>query len=262
MRFSSAMKSLFTFRWNPGRDTLFAFCLGLAVIGASVLLLLFNGFGQIEHVIGFFIVRDLFQMLILGIALPLWYILVIKKQTVSDYGVTMKNWKRNLIINVILTIGLFFVFLKDGAPAMERVFADPNVIGPMFWLLFGGIFEVFFFYSFIRTVFERAFGVLPSILITAVLYSFHHAGFQPEFGKLILVGVLMASLFRLGGSFLIIFPFFWWLGAGWDVLVNSQTAAANLYVFIWPRLIIDVLVLAGILFVFYRRRYRLRNVKA
>jgi membrane protease YdiL (CAAX protease family) len=261
MRFSSAMKSLFTFRWKPERDTLFAFCLGLAVIGASILLLLFKGFGQIEHVIGFFIVRDLLQMLILGIALPLWYILVIKKQSVSEYGVTIKNWKRNLIINIILTIGLFFVFLKEGAPSMERVFADPNVIGPMFWiLLIGGIFEVFFFYSFMRTVFERAFGILPSILITAVLYSFHHAGFQPEFGKLILVGVLMASLFRLGGSFVIIFPFFWWLGAGWDVLVQSQTAAsANLYVFIWPRLIIDVLILAGIFFVFYWRQHRLRK---
>jgi membrane protease YdiL (CAAX protease family) len=92
---------------------------------------------------------------------------------------------------------------------MEQVFTNSNVIGPVVYLLLvPGVFEVFFYYAFMRTIFEKAFGIIPAIILTAIMYSFHHIGFQPEFGKLIFVGILMASIFRMGGNFLIIFPLF------------------------------------------------------
>jgi hypothetical protein len=86
-------------------------------------------------------------------------------------------------------------------------------------------FELVFFYCFLRTLFERAFGIVSAIILTALFYAFHHVGFQPEYGKLIFVGLLYATVYRLGNSALLIFPFFLGVGGTYDVLVQSQKVA-------------------------------------
>ncbi len=50
----------------------------------------------------------------------------------------------------------------------------------------------------------------------------HHAGFQPEFTKLFFVGVMYVIVFYFTHNIFSIFPFFWGIGAVWDVLVNSE----------------------------------------
>ena len=61
-----------------------------------------------------------------------------------------------------------------------------------------------------------------SLLIDSFL---HHAGFQPEFAKLFLVGVMYATVFRLGNSALLIYPFFLGVGGIYDVLIRSKVVA-------------------------------------
>ena len=58
--------------------------------------------------------------------------------------------------------------------------------------------------------------------MTAVFYSLHHAGFQPEFLKLFFVGIMYVSVFYITKNIFSIFPFFWGVGAIWDVLINSE----------------------------------------
>ena len=79
-----------------------------------------------------------------------------------------------------------------------------------------------FIYGFLRMSFEKAFGIIPAIILTSVFYSLHHAGFQPEFLHLFLVGLMYSSVFYITKNMLIIFPFFWGVGALWDVLVSSE----------------------------------------
>lgn len=76
-------------------------------------------------------------------------------------------------------------------------------------------------YGFIRHYLERAFGIVPAIVLTALIYSLHHAGFQPEFLKLFFVGILYCSVFYITRNIFILFPLFWGMGAIWDVLINS-----------------------------------------
>lgn len=52
-----------------------------------------------------------------------------------------------------------------------------------------------FIYGFLRDQFERAFGMIPAVILTAIFYSFHHDGFQPEFLKLFWVGIIYVSVF-------------------------------------------------------------------
>ena len=68
--------------------------------------------------------------------------------------------------------------------------------------------EMVFIYGFLRYELERAFGILPAILITAIFYSLHHAGFQPEFTKLFFVGIMYVTVFCFTHNIFSIFPFF------------------------------------------------------
>ncbi|WP_456298465.1 hypothetical protein [Acetatifactor aquisgranensis] len=63
----------------------------------------------------------------------------------------------------------------------------------------------------------------PAILITAIFYSLHHAGFQPEFTKLFFVGILYVTVFYFTHNIFSIFPFFGW----YDSIGREQTKTAT-----------------------------------
>jgi len=71
--------------------------------------------------------------------------------------------------------------------------------------------------------------VIPAILLAAVFYSFHHIGFQPEFLQLFFVGVMYAAVYRTGNSVLLIYPFFWGVGALYNVLIQSREVSSIMY---------------------------------
>ena len=135
------------------------------------------------------------------------------------HGLTKRKWILSLVINVVLAAGLLAVFLKDEVP--ENVMTLKNLFGASY-ILVAGVFEMTFIYGFLRMSFEKAFGIIPSILLTSVFYSLHHAGFQPEFMHLFLVGLMYCTVFYFTKNMLVIFPFFWGVGALWDVLVSSE----------------------------------------
>lgn len=107
----------------------------------------------------------------------------------------------------------------------EQIHFDMNSLYAIAYILAGGVFEMIFIYGFLRYEFERAFGILPAIIITALFYSLHHTGFQPEFIKLFFVGIMYVTVFYFTRNIFAIFPVFWGIGAVWDVLVNSEAGA-------------------------------------
>jgi hypothetical protein len=111
-----------------------------------------------------------------------------------------------------------------------------------------------FIYGYLRASFEKAFGIIPAILLTSAFYSFHHAGFQPEFLHLFLVGLMYCSVYYITQNLLIIFPFFWGVGALWDVIVSSEAGdeIKNLESFI---IALVILALSAIwIFIIKRRK--------
>jgi hypothetical protein len=94
------------------------------------------------------------------------------------------------------------------------------------------LFETLFFYSFLRQLFEQAFGVIPALSLTSVFYSLHHIGLEEqmkgttpaqELRKLFFVGLLYSTTFRIFNSALAIFPFFIGVGVISDLVVEKQT---------------------------------------
>jgi len=140
---------------------------------------------------------------------------------------------------------LLFMFLSESPTP-----ADFSLTAPVVWkaafVIVAVFFELVFFYGFLRTLFEKAFGIVPGIILAALFYSFHHIGFQPEYGKLIFVGLLYALVYRLGNSALLLYPFFLGVGGTYDVLIQSQAVSPIHYPAI-RTVYLFVLILAAVL---------------
>ncbi len=210
------------FQWQPAKETLVAFLAGLVIIFLSVLMLPFNVNSWMRITI-----HDIGMICLAGILFPLFYIQR-SGRGFADFGLTLRRWYVFVPINLILGVFLLYIFIYYWVPPAGFRF-DTKTLMTMTVILCTGVFEVIFFYGFLRTLFERAFGVIPAILLAAVFYSFHHIGFQPEFLQLFFVGVMYAAVYRTGNSVLLIYPFFWGVGALYNVLIQSREVSSIMY---------------------------------
>lgn len=206
------------FRFNVNKETLMSMSMGLVMIALSFLMIPFGGDSVRDTVISF-VLRDLLMIFGLGVVFVSFYVGKNGTKVLEELGFTRRKIVPSIIIDIVLAAGLLAIFLKDQVP--ENVLSVKNLYGATY-IIVAGIFEMTFIYGFLRMSFEKAFGIIPAVLLTSVFYSLHHAGFQPEFLHLFLVGLMYSSVFYITKNMLIIFPFFWGVGALWDVLVSSE----------------------------------------
>jgi len=206
------------FRSQPFYETLVPAVGGLIVVSLSIAMI------PVQHLpwLGI-VIRDIVQIFLVGILFPLIYVQR-SGNRFAEFGLSLKKWYIFLPINLVLGALLFFMFLSESPPP-----ADFRLNAPVLWkagyVICAVFFELVFFYGFLRTLFERAFGIIPAIVLTALFYAFHHIGFQPEYAKLFFVGLLYTIVYRLGNSALLLFPFFLGVGGTYDVLVQSQVVS-------------------------------------
>jgi membrane protease YdiL (CAAX protease family) len=210
------------FQWQPSRETLIAVVAGFVAIGLSAAMI------PTRHILWLSIlIRDLGQIFVMGILFPLVYILHTDNRF-GEFGLTLKRWYIFLPINLVLGALLLLMFLSESPPP-----ADFHVTAPVVWkgafVIVAVFFELIFFYGFLRTLFEKTFGIVPGIILAALFYSFHHMGFQPEYGKLFFVGLLYALVYRWGNSALLLYPFFLGVGGTYDVLIQSHAVSPIQY---------------------------------
>jgi len=210
------------FRWHPARETLIAALAGFLVLGLSWTMIPTREIPWLS-----IFIRDELMIYLVGIAFPIWYIARTGRDFAA-FGLTLRRWPIYLVINLVLGVLLFLIFRSE-SPVPSGFQLDSTKLWQILFIMLAGVFEVVFFYSFLRTLFERAFGIVPAILIAVTFYTFHHIGFQPEYAKLFPVGLIYAIPFRLGNSALLIYPFFWGVGGCYDVLVQSKVVSEILY---------------------------------
>ncbi len=227
------------FQWRSSNETLIPLVAGLIVVSLSVAMIIVQDMPWLS-----IIIRDIVQVFIVGIIFPLAFIHR-SDNAFIEFGLSLRKWYIFLPINLILGALMLCMFLSESPPSADfRV--DASVLWKGAFVMCALVFELVFFYSFLRTMFERAFGIVPGIVLTALFYAFHHVGFQPEYGKLFFVGLMYATIFRLGKSALLIFPFFLGVGGTYDVLVQSQVVSPILYPEI-RTLYLSVLILTAVI---------------
>lgn len=222
-------KRIPAFAWSPQPITAGAAATGTLIIALSLLMLRFPA-GSI----GGIIVRDILMILCAGLFWPLHRMLA--EGDPGAFGLNAKRWPIALAVNIALAIALAFVFAREAHLPAGFSFVDHA--GEIAYIMLAGVFECVVFYAYIRTAFARSFGAVAGVIAAAAFYSLHHAGFQPEFAKLFFVGLLYAIPVALSGSVLTIFPFFWGIGAVWDVLAQSQAVSSIEHP--WTRVIVLV----------------------
>jgi hypothetical protein len=209
------IESIFTFRFKPDYKTFIVFICGLLSIGLSYALLLS------DNPIIRILLRDVLQVLLIGIVVP--FLVMSRERT--DFiksGMKFDQALKYLLIGITISILLIIMFVfKDPDWQTKLTWGDLNAG----WYVFiTNIFEVIFFFIFIRYYIEKAFGIIPAIIISALFYSMHHAGFQPEFIKLLIVGLAYITAFRVVNHWLFILPI-WWVSGLWDVLIGSDVVS-------------------------------------
>ena len=238
------------FRFNFIKETAIAFYAGAGMIFLSLLMLLFGGDSFFDKAMSF-VLRDLFMIFGLGVVFVSLYVGG-KEEGLKAIGFTGRKTVLSLVLDFVFAAGLLAMFLKDEKPA--EILEIKNLYAAVY-ILVAGIFEMTFIYGYLRASFENAFGIIPAIILTSAFYSFHHAGFQPEFLHLFLVGLMYCAVYYITQNLLIIFPFFWGVGALWDVIVSSEAGdeIKNLESFI---IVLVILALSAIWIFIIKRRKR------
>lgn len=209
------------FRFNFTKKTAVALTAGTVMVALSLLMLPFSGSSFLDKAMSF-VLRDLLMIFGLGVVFVSLYAGKDGKSALNEIGFSGRKNVLSLILDFIFGAALLAMFLKEEIPSG---LADIKNFYAAVYILTAGIFEMTFIYGFLRSSFEKAFGIIPAIILTSVFYSFHHAGFQPEFMHLLFVGLMYCSVYYITQNLLIIFPFFWGVGALWDVIVSSDAGS-------------------------------------
>jgi uncharacterized protein len=186
------MKSRIIFlKWQPDRETVYSFLIFFLSVFVNGLAHAFSGTDFF-----FLFYQGLF---ILGVCifLPLWYMSK-TNQTLESMGISFTNWKKAVIYG-----GIFVVFSMYGR------FMGTSVVWPEFnqlimligALLLASLFEEIFFRGFLQTRFEKAFGVIPAVVLSGLTFSLYHLGY-PDYRNvqvltvLFLFGLFLAITFQ------------------------------------------------------------------
>ena len=214
-------KEVLTLRWQPTRDTWAAVGVGALAFALSASMLLVGTdslAAKLIHRLGIYVVC--------GVALPWGYVLLVERGKLSDLGLTREKLGLSLALNVILAVLMspIIIFQADLAAIHWGDFAKAAVAlnGA------GGLFEAFLYYGFIHRRLDKAFGMVPAIFLTSLIYVTWHTGTQlpleadplGALWKLLWVGVMYQSVFSLTHNLWIIWPFFHGVGVMIDFAIN------------------------------------------
>lgn len=227
-------KEVFTFRWQPDRGTWVAIGTGLLAFLLSLLLLLLKP-GSLMG--GLVLYGGIW--VICGVMIPWGYVILIEGCSVTKLGLRKDKWVRSLFIGIGLAAFFCMVIIFE----TDLNTLDWSEVGRAATILIvgGGLFELFLYYGFIHIQLEKAFGPLPAILLTAVVYVLWHAGTQLPMEanyclgalKLLGVGVMYQAVFSLTYNLIIIWPFFMGMGVMIDFIVNIGDLELINSVFPW-----------------------------
>lgn len=189
--------------WQPDRDTLVALVSYVLVVAA--MFLAFQVFTT-ARVAANFITFGPIALGVLGVAVPVFYTVLVRRRSLADVGLTTQQLAPSLALSLILgwdvyrntvaTLGVSWT--RELVPLVAMVVAV-------------GLFEAIFFRGWLQLRFEAAFGLVPGLLLGALCYSLYHVGYGMEPGELVtlfFLGVTFGAMFRLTKNVMVLWPFY------------------------------------------------------
>ncbi|HPF31349.1 MAG TPA: hypothetical protein PLO25_03535 [Candidatus Saccharibacteria bacterium] len=196
------------FQWNPNFELL------LAIITLLLTWFIYYGaFNLYESSnVGLFLLFIIIDNTLINTLFPLWWITKYQKRPLSDLGIT-----KNLLIPSILISLIFAIWKLIELPNLINGFdyIPQLIIGVLiFW-------EPFFVLGWLQTRYEKSFGIIPAIFLSALSFIVFQIGsgpldtlfsFFPEF-------LILATAFALTKNIFVVWPIYWCVGSTVNELV-------------------------------------------
>jgi membrane protease YdiL (CAAX protease family) len=212
------------FCWSPSSDTLVAVLTEIAMMAA---------YWTVTHLLG----RGWDVVLVLGIGanlglnvfFPVWWLTCHRRQPLSELGITTRRWLLSLLVGAGLA-ALSSFRLRQMAAGTDWL---PHVLYNALIL-----WEPFFVYGWLQLRFDRAFGIVPGVILAALSFAAYHIGSYPpaELLTLLIAGLLYGVLFRLTSNLLILWPLLWSIGSSIGTLMGGMQ-------FTWIEVVIWAVIL-------------------
>lgn len=202
---ASSIKQVFVFRWRPNRDLLAVAVSWLLVTGS-----LYVATAVVGSTVGggmpYFFLYGVLAATVFGVGIPLYWTVVVRRRPLADLGLTTRLLGLSLLLQMIFAVLQYI-------PTLGRTQLPPLAqLLPLAALALAiGFFEAVFWRGWVLLRLEDAFGVIPAILLGALLYAAYHIGYgMPlgEIGFLFIIGIMFAVAFRLTRSVFILWPLF------------------------------------------------------
>ena len=236
-RTGARVRAIFSVRLEPGTDTVLAFATAVAFS------FVYFFATHTESMLASFLVFTALGTGVVCVVLPAFYVLVVRREGPEALGVTARRWRLSLAISAVFAAGSLPAVLQAAAWTPGADLAPHLLVNAL------SLWEPFFVFGWLQLRFERAFGILPGVVLAALSFGAYHLGTFPLPAVLALVGfgLLYATLFRAAGAnLLVLWPLTWAVGSGigtlqggfafgWDsvpsavVLLVVQTAAIALF---------------------------------
>lgn len=196
-------KDIVCFRWNPNKDL-------VAIVVSWILVVI--ALSVATFVVGaqngglYFVIYGILGAAIIGIGIPCYWMVFVRKRCVASLGITKKNLFLSLVIQALLFSWMFLnVYKTTSIPSMEKFL-------PLVALALAiGFFEAVFWRGWVQLRLEEAFGLIPAILLGSLLYAAYHIGYGmplSEITFLFSIGLMFAIVFRLTKNVFILWPFY------------------------------------------------------
>ena len=228
------------FTWSPSSDTLMALLTAIAMIALYWITthLLSSGWDGV-------LVFGVLTNLGLNVLFPVWWIAYHRKQPLSELGITTRRWLLSLLIGVVLAAFSSFRLwqMAIGVNWLPHVLFNAVIL----W-------EPFFVFCWLQLRFDRAFGIVPGVLLAGLSFAAYHIGTYPPdmLIVLLILGLIYASIFRLTSNLLIVWPFVWSVASSIGTLMGG-TQFTWKYVAIWS---VILLIQLGFIGYTWRRQSR------
>ena len=183
--------------WQPTQDTVVALITALIMICGGYYLMVHLPEGIIKQ--SYSILFTIFLVIF-----PLWWLFKNHQDIFQETGIKKQGLTLSIIISILLAIFfLYFVFMRYGSYG-EALIPHFLTNGLILW-------EPFFLFAWLQIRFDKAFGILPGILLTGCVLGAYHIGTYPIDMILVLMGFgwIFATLFRITMNLFIMWPLTW-----------------------------------------------------
>jgi membrane protease YdiL (CAAX protease family) len=223
---SDAVWNVFAVRWRPGQDT------AVALLTALLMIPVYYAGAHDRGGVAGLLVFVILGNGVLNVLFPATYLLVFRGERPEELGITT----RRLWLAGLLSAGCCLFAWKG----LQREMASHPDVELLPQLVFNGVilWEPFFVFGWLQLRFERAFGILPGVVLAAACFGAYHLGTYPLPGivGLVVVGIVLAALFRVTKNLLVLWP------ATWAVVSSIGTLQGDMR-FGWDQVTVYAVIL-------------------